>query len=110
MLKLPKIPYSLAGKYLIVSAGVSQNCLINIHNIYKFNIFVKGLSASGIQQKFCKILSSRINMETRAITIKCVHLGYDALVDMFQYENSSFALCDLCRGLILSDIKVSEVV
>ena len=49
-------------------------------------------------------------METRATTIKCVHLGYDALIDMLQYENNSYELCDVCRGLILSGIKVSEVV
>ena len=29
---------------------------------------------------------------------------------MFQYENNSFELCDVCRGLISSCIKVSEVV
>ena len=40
-------------------------------------------------------------METRATSIKCVHLGYDALIDMFQYENNSYELCDMCRGLIL---------
>ena len=49
-------------------------------------------------------------METRAITIECVHLGYDALIDIFQYENSSFVLCDVCTGIIVSVIKVSEVV
>ena len=49
-------------------------------------------------------------METRATTIKCVHLGYDALIDMFQYENIAYDFCDVCRGLILSGIKVSEVV
>ena len=49
-------------------------------------------------------------MVNRATTIKCVHLGYDALIDMFQYENNTCELCDVCRGLILSGIKVSEVV
>ena len=39
-------------------------------------------------------------METRAITIKCVHLGYDALIDMLPYGNNSYELCDVCRGLI----------
>ena len=57
-----------------------------------------------------KTLLSRINMETRAITIKCVHLGYDALIDMFQYENNSYELCDVCKGLILSGINVFGVV
>ena len=38
-------------------------------------------------------------METRATTIKCVHLGYDALIDRFQYENNSYGLSDVCRGL-----------
>ena len=46
-------------------------------------------------------------METRATTIKCVHLGYDALIDMFQYENNSYELCDVCRGLIVSGINFS---
>ena len=36
-------------------------------------------------------------METRANTIKSVHFGYDALIDMFQYENSSYELCDVCK-------------
>ena len=49
-------------------------------------------------------------METRATTIKCVHLVYDVLTDIFKYKNNSHELCDVCRGLILSDIKVSEVV
>ena len=49
-------------------------------------------------------------METGATTIKCVHLVYDALIDMFQYENNPYKLCDVCRGLILNGIKVSEVV
>ena len=31
-------------------------------------------------------------MDTRATTIKCVHFGYDALIDMFQYENNSYEL------------------
>ena len=77
-----------------------------------YNYFVKVHFASGIQQKFCKILSSRINMETRATTTKCIHLGYDSLIDMFQYENNSYVyeLCDVCRELILSDLKVSEVI
>ena len=66
--------------------------------------------ASGIQQKFCKILLSRTNMQNRATTIKCVHLGDDALIDVFQYENNSYELCDVCRGLVLSSIKVSGVV
>ena len=39
-------------------------------------------------------------METRATTIKCVHLGYDALIDMFQYENNLYEFCDVCKGLI----------
>ena len=39
-------------------------------------------------------------METRATTITCVHLGYDALIDTCQYENNSHALCDVCRGLV----------
>ena len=49
-------------------------------------------------------------METRATTIKCVHLVYDALIDNFQCENNSYELCDVCRGLILSGINVSNVV
>ena len=49
-------------------------------------------------------------METRATTIKCVNFGYNALIDVFQYENTSYELCKLCRGLILSGIKVSDVV
>ena len=49
-------------------------------------------------------------METRATTIKCVHLVYDALIDIFRYENNSYELCDVCRGLILSGINVSDVV
>ena len=49
-------------------------------------------------------------METRATTIKCVNLGYDALIDMFKYKNNSYELYDVCRGLTLSHIKVSEVV
>ena len=49
-------------------------------------------------------------METRATTIKCVHFGYDALINMFRSENNSYELCDVCRGLILSGINVSEVV
>ena len=49
-------------------------------------------------------------METRATTIKCVNLGYDALIDMFQYKHTSYELCNVCRGLILSGIKVSDVV
>ena len=43
-------------------------------------------------------------------TIKCAHLGYDALIDMFQYENNVYELCDVCKELIRSGIKVSEVV
>ena len=39
-----------------------------------------------------------------------LHLGYDALIVMFQYENNSYEFFDECRGLILSGIKVSEVV
>ena len=49
-------------------------------------------------------------METRATTIKCVHLVNDALMDIFRYENNSYELCDVCRGLILSGINVSDVV
>ena len=48
-------------------------------------------------------------METRATTIKCVHLVYDALIDMFRYENNSYERCDVFRGLILC-INVSDVV
>ena len=44
-------------------------------------------------------------METRATTIKCVDLGYDALLDMFQYENNTDGLCDVCRGLIFKRYK-----
>ena len=49
-------------------------------------------------------------METQATTIKCVHLVYDALIDIFLYENNSYELCEVCRGLILSGINVSDVV
>ena len=49
-------------------------------------------------------------MKTQATTIKCIHLVYDTLIDMFQYENNSYELCDVCTGLILSSIKVSGVV
>ena len=42
--------------------------------------------------------------------IKCVHLGYDTLIDMFQYENNLYELCYVCIGLILSGINVSEMV
>ena len=49
-------------------------------------------------------------METRATTIKCVHLVYDALIDIFLYENNSYELCDVRRGLILSGINVCDVV
>ena len=39
-------------------------------------------------------------MEVRETTIKCIHFEYDALIDMFQYENNSYELCDGCTGLI----------
>ena len=38
-------------------------------------------------------------METPATIIKCVHLGYEALIDMFLYENNSYEFCEVCRGL-----------
>ena len=50
------------------------------------------------------------NISTEAATIKCVDLGYDALIDMLQYENNRYELCDVRRGLFLSGINVSEVV
>ena len=31
-------------------------------------------------------------METRATTIKCVHLGCDALIDMFQYKDNAYMI------------------
>ena len=39
-------------------------------------------------------------METPATTIKCAHLGYDAFINMFQYENNLYELSDVCRGLV----------
>ena len=42
--------------------------------------------------------------------MQCVHLGHDALIDMFQYENNSYEVCEVCRGLILSGIEIFEVV
>ena len=48
-------------------------------------------------------------MEARATTIKCVHLGYDVLIDMLQYENNSYELCEVCTGLFLSGIKVEGI-
>ena len=44
-------------------------------------------------------------METRETTIKCVHLGYDAIIDMFQYNNTSYELYGVCRGLIFKPHK-----
>ena len=35
-------------------------------------------------------------METLSTTVKCFHLWYD----VFQYENNSYELCNVCRGLI----------
>ena len=49
-------------------------------------------------------------MGIRANSIKRAHFGYDAIIDMFQHEKSSYELCDVCRRLILSGINVALVV
>ena len=36
--------------------------------------------------------------------------GVCRINNFFRYENNSFELCDVCRGLILSGLNVSDVV